>query len=90
MSEWPLKYQGVEIHFDDPEEVKKWGVLVSQTEKTMIDNISKSLYGPNALLDDMMKNVKPPTMLERLKAFGRRAKDAWLVLTGKLDPYDSW
>ena len=50
VSEWPLKYHGVEIHFDDPEEVKKWGVLVSQTEKATIEGMAKSLYGPNALL----------------------------------------
>ena len=60
--------------------------LVEATQKEMAAILATNIYADNPLL----KKAKPPTRWERVKEFFSRAKDAWLVLTGKLDPYDSW
>lgn len=53
----------------------------------MIKDMNERFYG-----DDNAFAVKarPLSVRERLSTFGERAKNAWLVLTGKLDPYDQW
>jgi hypothetical protein len=62
--------------------------LIETTQKNIAKSLAETLYGDNALLDSLPK-PPPPTLWQRIVTFKERAHDAWLVLTGRLDPYDS-
>lgn len=56
--------------------------VLDVVNREMITNMTESLYGDNAA------RTAPPTFPERWRNRWERAKDAWLVLTGRLDPYE--
>lgn len=59
---------------------------MQETQAAMVADLNRSLYGD----DNAPTPRRLPTYRERFSAFIERAKNAWLVLTGKLDPYDHW
>lgn len=69
---------------DDWERLKE---CVDATQKRLAEDMARMLYAPNPFLD-AMPEPPPRTLWQRWLAFCDRAKDAWLVLTGRLDPYD--